>query len=129
MTTPDRMSADAIQSLVHVGELRDHVEDLQDQLREHVSYARQQGATWRMIGVALGVTAQSAWERYSGHERDSEIPQQEVLLTREQVMDDSWLDVRPSVDELERMAEEREQAEHAEQVAAAAEIIKRRADF
>jgi len=34
------------------------------ELREAVAAARGVGATWKAIGKALGVTEQSAWERF-----------------------------------------------------------------
>ncbi len=34
------------------------------ELREAVAAARAVGATWKSIGKALGVTEQSAWERF-----------------------------------------------------------------
>jgi hypothetical protein len=40
------------------------VESLQPVLREAVHAARQQRLTWDEIGQALGVTRQSAWERF-----------------------------------------------------------------
>lgn len=35
-------------------------------LRERVAELRERGATWTRIGDALGMTRQSAWERFSG---------------------------------------------------------------
>ena len=35
-------------------------------LQEHVGLLRQRGVTWERIGTALGVSRQSAWERFSG---------------------------------------------------------------
>jgi ATP-dependent protease Clp ATPase subunit len=37
-------------------------------IQEAVSTLRQRGTTWAKIGEALGVSRQSAWERYSGEE-------------------------------------------------------------
>ncbi len=37
-------------------------------LARFVRRARQLGATWAAIGTALGMTRQSAWERFSGEE-------------------------------------------------------------
>jgi ClpX C4-type zinc finger len=34
----------------------------------HVQMLRQRGVTWARIGDALGMTRQSAWERFSGEE-------------------------------------------------------------
>ncbi len=41
---------------------------VEDNLRHWVLKARAQGATWAAIGEALGMTRQSAWERFSGEE-------------------------------------------------------------
>jgi hypothetical protein len=38
---------------------------LEAPLRQAVSVARQQRRTWEEIGEALGVTRQTAWERFS----------------------------------------------------------------
>ncbi|WP_158841384.1 ClpX C4-type zinc finger protein [Saccharothrix deserti] len=35
-------------------------------LRERVAELRERGVTWARIGDALGMTRQSAWERFSG---------------------------------------------------------------
>lgn len=54
----------AIRSLTFIGRLQDQVRDIELALVEHVKCAREQGASWRMIGVALGTSTQAAWERY-----------------------------------------------------------------
>jgi len=41
---------------------------VEDNLLHWVQKARFQGATWATIGEALGMTRQSAWERFSGEE-------------------------------------------------------------
>jgi ClpX C4-type zinc finger len=38
------------------------------QLDKFVRHARTRGLTWTRIGMALGTTRQSAWERFSGEE-------------------------------------------------------------
>jgi hypothetical protein len=38
------------------------------QLAIYVDHARSRGITWTRIGAALGMTRQSAWERFSGEE-------------------------------------------------------------
>ena len=38
------------------------------QLAEWVTQGRARGITWTRIGAALGMTRQSAWERFSGEE-------------------------------------------------------------
>ena len=38
------------------------------QLDKFVRHARSRGLTWTRIGMALGTTRQSAWERFSGEE-------------------------------------------------------------
>jgi len=37
-------------------------------LTHSVAHARSRGITWTRIGAALGMTRQSAWERFSGEE-------------------------------------------------------------
>ena len=41
---------------------------VEENLTEWVRKARSLGATWARIGEALGMTRQSAWERFSGEE-------------------------------------------------------------
>lgn len=41
---------------------------VEENLTEWVRKARSLGATWARIGDALGMTRQSAWERFSGEE-------------------------------------------------------------
>lgn len=41
------------------------VKSLEPTLRQAVAIARQKRYTWEEIGQALGVTRQSAWERFS----------------------------------------------------------------
>jgi hypothetical protein len=36
-------------------------------LSRYVQKARELGATWSVVGTALGMTRQSAWERFSGN--------------------------------------------------------------
>ena len=44
--------------------IREGIRSLEPTLRQAVSIARQQRFTWEEIGNALGVTRQSAWERF-----------------------------------------------------------------
>jgi hypothetical protein len=41
---------------------------VESNLSRWVLKARELGATWAAIGLALGMTRQSAWERFSGEE-------------------------------------------------------------
>ncbi|WP_182886319.1 ClpX C4-type zinc finger protein [Microbispora sp. H10885] len=41
---------------------------VEDNLRVWVQRLRDRGVTWARIGAALGMTRQSAWERFSGEE-------------------------------------------------------------
>jgi ATP-dependent protease Clp ATPase subunit len=41
---------------------------VEQRLTNRVRKARSLGATWARIGAALGMTRQSAWERFSGEE-------------------------------------------------------------
>lgn len=44
------------------------IHQAEQRLQEAVTILRQKGTTWAKIGEALGVSRQSAWERYSGEE-------------------------------------------------------------
>jgi len=41
---------------------------VESNLSRFVQRARELGATWAAIGTSLGMTRQSAWERFSGEE-------------------------------------------------------------
>ncbi len=41
---------------------------VESSLSRYVKRARELGATWAAIGTSLGMTRQSAWERFSGEE-------------------------------------------------------------
>jgi ClpX C4-type zinc finger len=41
---------------------------VEDNLTHRIRRARELGATWAAIGTTLGMTRQSAWERFSGRE-------------------------------------------------------------
>ncbi len=43
-------------------------ENVDRAVRRHVAALRERGVTWARIGEALGMTRQSAWERFSGEE-------------------------------------------------------------
>ena len=43
-------------------------------LQQAVLRARALGATWARVGEALGITRQSAWERFSGEEQPRGVP-------------------------------------------------------
>ncbi len=63
---PDRMTDEEIlEFLPRVAAVGAQVED---NLRVWVIRARDRGVTWARIGAALGMTRQSAWERFSGEE-------------------------------------------------------------
>jgi hypothetical protein len=44
------------------------VDQVEAELRLWVRELRRRGVTWARIGAALGITRQSAWERFSGEE-------------------------------------------------------------
>ena len=51
-----------IERMVTVASSRDRVDNV---VRELVKMLRERDVTWSRIGAALGITKQSAWERYS----------------------------------------------------------------
>ena len=69
----------AIKSLTIIGRLSDQERELLEAKRYHVECARQQGASWRMIGVALGTSTQAAWEKYRPVEAPRPLPGQGAL--------------------------------------------------
>lgn len=77
--TSEGMTPQAIKSLTALGVLAGKRIILEADIGAWVDLSREQGASWRMIGVALGTTGQAAWQRYSGQQRDSEIPGQAPL--------------------------------------------------
>jgi len=56
------------QMLHHVPRMAVVAQQVEDDLRAWVQELRRRGVTWSRIGAALGVTRQSAWERFSGEE-------------------------------------------------------------
>jgi ClpX C4-type zinc finger len=56
------------QLLEHLPKVAALSAQVEQQLTEWVRQARSRGLTWTRIGAALGMTRQSAWERFSGEE-------------------------------------------------------------
>ncbi|MFC4530477.1 ClpX C4-type zinc finger protein [Sphaerisporangium dianthi] len=54
--------------LSHIPRVAAHVDQAETDLRSWVQELRRRGVTWSKIGEALGITRQSAWERFSGEE-------------------------------------------------------------
>ena len=54
--------------LSHIPRVAEHIDQAEADLRSWVQELRRRGVTWTKIGEALGVTRQSAWERFSGEE-------------------------------------------------------------
>jgi ClpX C4-type zinc finger len=54
--------------LSHIPRVAAHIDQAEADLRSWVQELRERGVTWTRIGEALGVTRQSAWERFSGEE-------------------------------------------------------------
>jgi hypothetical protein len=54
--------------LNHIPRVAEHIDQAESDLRAWVQELRRRGVTWARIGEALGVTRQSAWERFSGEE-------------------------------------------------------------
>ncbi|MEQ4208980.1 ClpX C4-type zinc finger protein [Actinopolymorpha sp. B9G3] len=60
-----RSTEDLLASIARLDTAPDHVERA---VAEHVSILRERGVTWARIGETLGISRQSAWERFSGEE-------------------------------------------------------------
>jgi hypothetical protein len=54
--------------LSHIPRVAAHIERAEADLRGWVRELRRRGVTWARIGESLGITRQSAWERFSGEE-------------------------------------------------------------
>jgi ATP-dependent Clp protease ATP-binding subunit ClpX len=54
--------------LAHLPKIAAAAEQVQRHLTAWVHQARERGITWTRIGEALGMTRQSAWERFSGED-------------------------------------------------------------
>jgi hypothetical protein len=52
------------QSLDHLSSFVSHLRNAEDAVEDAVQKARDEGASWSEIGVALGVTRQAAQQRY-----------------------------------------------------------------
>jgi hypothetical protein len=54
--------------LDHIPRMAVVAHQVETDLRSWVQELRRRGVTWEKIGKALGITRQSAWERFSGDE-------------------------------------------------------------
>lgn len=54
--------------LSHIPRVAAHIDQAEADLRSWVRELRRRGVTWIKIGETLGITRQSAWERFSGEE-------------------------------------------------------------
>lgn len=54
--------------LGHIPRVAAHIDQAEADLRAWVQELRRRGLTWNRIGETLGITRQSAWERFSGEE-------------------------------------------------------------
>jgi len=54
--------------LAHLPQVAAAANQVEAGLQARVTRLREQGVTWARIGAALGITRQSAWERFSGEE-------------------------------------------------------------
>ncbi|GII55401.1 hypothetical protein Pth03_37900 [Planotetraspora thailandica] len=54
--------------LSHIPRVAAHIDQAEADLRSWVQELRRRSVTWTKIGESLGITRQSAWERFSGEE-------------------------------------------------------------
>lgn len=73
--------------LVRIGGIADGLERRQSELRAEIEGARSEGASWREIGVALGTSTQSAWEKYRPQAPQS-VTQDQLELDLERAVED-----------------------------------------
>jgi hypothetical protein len=69
----------AIFHLTYLGSVTDQIRALEDAQRKYVELARENGASWRMVGVALGTTTQAAWTRFRAQETPNPVEGQDTL--------------------------------------------------
>ncbi|WP_042364051.1 ClpX C4-type zinc finger protein [Streptacidiphilus neutrinimicus] len=67
-STPVWASLSDEEMLGHIPRVASHIDQAEADLRAWVQELRRRGVTWARIGESLGVTRQSAWERFSGEE-------------------------------------------------------------
>jgi uncharacterized Zn finger protein len=65
LSRPDASEADEIERMVALHRSREQVDR---EVASVVRGLRARGVTWTRIGEALGMTRQSAWEKYSGED-------------------------------------------------------------
>ena len=63
------MTATDADVLASLRRARETLDNTQTAISALVAEARTQGATWQGIGDALGITRQSAWERFGKREQ------------------------------------------------------------
>lgn len=80
-------STQAIKHLTRIGALRDQEIRLEIEVTQEVARCRMHGASWRMIGVALGTSTQAAWERFRTPEPPRPIVGQRDLFLDSDVSD------------------------------------------
>jgi len=57
-----------VDPLVLLVALADGAIKVDDKVSDLVAHCRQSGKSWTQIGLALGITKQAAWERFSGED-------------------------------------------------------------
>ena len=57
-----------VDPLVLLVALADGAMKVDDKVSDLVAHCRQSGKSWTQIGLALGITKQAAWERFSGED-------------------------------------------------------------
>ena len=62
------ITAGVVDPLVLLVALADGAAKVDDKIEELVALCRSTGKSWTQIGQALGMTKQSAWERFSGED-------------------------------------------------------------
>src|SRR5947209_8139278 len=62
------ISEGVVDPLVLLVALADGAAKVDDKIDDVVAYCRHAGKSWTQIGQALGISKQSAWEKYSGED-------------------------------------------------------------
>ncbi len=62
--TTNSVTERGVHLLTRIGMQTDRLRELEHLIEVDVNLARQNGCSWRLIGVSLGTTTQAAWEKY-----------------------------------------------------------------
>lgn len=90
------LTPEAVHLLTRIGMQSNEMQKRNMDLARDVTRARDAGASWRMISVALGVTTQAAWQKYRPVAASTWVSQGDLFDDHELPPDDETLIDDPS---------------------------------